>query len=128
MAALLAYYLVLYLYLHACTARLLMVLDKKSVAGQLQFRSKESNIVDQLDNNKFLSAQNNEGKTTKGSQSWKILHHRDTEAKIWKRRERMMVSDAEENVSAKDKGAVEDIVVMDYAQPHRKPPIHNKGT
>lgn len=37
-------------------------------------------------------------------------------------------SKAEENVSSKNKDTAEDIEVMDYAQPHRKPPIHNKGT
>lgn len=48
----------------------------------------------------------------------------------------MLASNMEESVSSsKDDTeaeagaeAVEDIVVMDYAQPHRKPPIHNKGT
>ena len=40
MAVLLAYYLVFYLNLHACTAKLVMVSDKKSLAGQLPFRSK----------------------------------------------------------------------------------------
>jgi hypothetical protein len=33
---------------------------------------------------------------------------------------------AEESVGAKENDMGEDIVVMDYAQPHRKPPIHNK--
>lgn len=56
------------------------------------------------------------GKNTKGSESWK-------RAKV-----ESSVFNSEENESTKDKGRVEDIVVMDYAQPHRKPPIHNKGT
>lgn len=34
--------------------------------------------------------------------------------------------DAEETVDSKQTDTVEDVVVMDYAQPHRKPPIHNK--
>lgn len=31
----------------------------------------------------------------------------------------------EEAVNSIEKEPVEDVVVMDYAQPHRKPPIHN---
>ncbi|GMN32731.1 hypothetical protein TIFTF001_003822 [Ficus carica] len=34
--------------------------------------------------------------------------------------------DTEEAVDIKEGDAIEDIVVMDYAQPHRKPPIHNE--
>ncbi|XAR70447.1 hypothetical protein NMG60_11027298 [Bertholletia excelsa] len=37
-----------------------------------------------------------------------------------------MEEDAEEAVDAMEKEGVEDVVVMDYAQPQRKPPIHNK--
>lgn len=37
------------------------------------------------------------------------------------------VSSSKDDTEARAE-AVEDIVVMDYAQPHRKPPIHNKGT
>ncbi|XP_041990072.1 uncharacterized protein LOC121790576 [Salvia splendens] len=113
MAVLLAYCLVFYLNLHACTAKLDMVSDKKSFASQLPFQSKDA------ETSKFLSDQHDQdtkGKNTKGSESWKRA---------------MLESSAfnyEENVSTKDKGSVEDIVVMDYAQPHRKPPIHNKGT
>lgn len=33
---------------------------------------------------------------------------------------------SEETGGVKENEAVEDIVVMDYAQPHRKPPIHNE--
>ncbi|KAI7994106.1 hypothetical protein LOK49_LG11G02353 [Camellia lanceoleosa] len=48
----------------------------------------------------------------------------------WKRQARWMLSstsqNAEESVNhSKEDDPVEDIVVMDYAQPHRKPPIHN---
>ncbi|CAL5432664.1 unnamed protein product [Camellia sinensis] len=48
----------------------------------------------------------------------------------WKRQARWMLSstsqNAEETVDhSKEDDPVEDIVVMDYAQPHRKPPIHN---
>mgnify|MGYP001578300523 CR=1 FL=1 len=33
---------------------------------------------------------------------------------------------AEETVDSMENDEGEDIVVMDYAQPHRKPPIHNR--
>ena len=32
----------------------------------------------------------------------------------------------EEAVDTKESEAVDDIEMMDYAQPHRKPPIHNE--
>ncbi|KAA8522237.1 hypothetical protein F0562_012910 [Nyssa sinensis] len=48
----------------------------------------------------------------------------------WKRQARsMLVStqhDTKETVNSEENDVAEDIVVMDYAQPHRKPPIHNK--
>lgn len=57
---------------------------------------------------------------------------RTISVQIWKRSERSTLesppSNAEKNVSSKDNDTVEDIAVMDYALPHRKPPIHNKGT
>lgn len=34
--------------------------------------------------------------------------------------------DTDEAVNGKENEVVEDVVVMDYAQPHRKPPIHNE--
>ncbi|XP_021912434.1 uncharacterized protein LOC110826141 [Carica papaya] len=50
---------------------------------------------------------------------------------IIKRQARSMLGnrsgdDTEEAVDSKENDTVEDIVVMDYAQPHRKPPIHNE--
>lgn len=33
---------------------------------------------------------------------------------------------AKKNAISKESDTIEDIVVMDYAKPHRKPPIHNK--
>ncbi|GFS34708.1 hypothetical protein Acr_00g0035490 [Actinidia rufa] len=52
-----------------------------------------------------------------------------TKIEVWNRQARRMLgsrpNDAEETVDSKGNDVVEDIVVMDYAQPHRKPPIHN---
>ncbi|CAK9181948.1 unnamed protein product [Ilex paraguariensis] len=48
----------------------------------------------------------------------------------WKRKARSILGslphDTEETMDSKENDIVEDIVVMDYAQPHRKPPIHNR--
>jgi hypothetical protein len=35
-------------------------------------------------------------------------------------------NDTEEAVRSEENDIAEDVAVMDYAQPHRKPPIHNK--
>ena len=51
----------------------------------------------------------------------------------WKRQSRRMLrpttshrDDFKETMDSKEDAALEeDIVVMDYAQPHKKPPIHN---
>uniref|UniRef100_A0A6M2EMT6 Uncharacterized protein n=1 Tax=Populus davidiana TaxID=266767 RepID=A0A6M2EMT6_9ROSI len=37
-------------------------------------------------------------------------------------------NDTEEAVRSEENDIAEDVAVMDYAQPHRKPPIHNKKT
>lgn len=34
--------------------------------------------------------------------------------------------ETDEVVNAKETEVVDDVTVMDYAQPHRKPPIHNE--
>ncbi|WOG88451.1 hypothetical protein DCAR_0207686 [Daucus carota subsp. sativus] len=36
-----------------------------------------------------------------------------------------VAQDVEEPADSNSKDIIEDVVVMDYAQPHRKPPIHN---
>lgn len=47
----------------------------------------------------------------------------------WRRQSRSTLGvaphEAEETVNSKEDEIIEDVVVMDYAQPHRKPPIHN---
>ncbi|XP_015578892.1 uncharacterized protein LOC8276939 [Ricinus communis] len=59
----------------------------------------------------------------------KDLQQTDT-AQGFKRQERFMIesapSDTEEAVKSNENDIAEDAVVMDYAQPHRKPPIHNE--
>ncbi|KAK4435045.1 hypothetical protein Salat_0667700 [Sesamum alatum] len=145
MASLLVYLIILCLCLHACTARPLLVRDEGRFK-QLQLPNRDvktsaaegldrgANVVVQLDNQKSSAvkeAENIEGNKVKDSYSWKNLQQ-PTGKEIWKRTERSTLesppSHAEETVSSKDNDTVEDIVVMDYAQPHRKPPIHNRGT
>ncbi|RVW50545.1 uncharacterized protein LOC100855013 isoform X2 [Vitis vinifera] len=76
-------------------------------------------------------------RTTTGSKIIVLSSHEDlqqatkaTKIEGWKRHSRLMLGsaphDVEETVDSKEGDIVEDIVVMDYAQPHRKPPIHNK--
>lgn len=36
-----------------------------------------------------------------------------------------LAHDVKEPADSNEKDIMEDVVVMDYAQPHRKPPIHN---
>ncbi|KAI3453508.1 hypothetical protein Pfo_010171 [Paulownia fortunei] len=152
-------YLVLYLYLHACSARPLMASDKETLpqlqlsAGkdvkssvakgfirQANFRvehgEKTSDDADalQLDTQKASAVKQSEGikgNKVKLSYSWKILQ-KAAERQVWRRVERLTLesppSNAEETVKSKESDTVEDIFVMDYEQPHRKPPIHNRGT
>lgn len=57
------------------------------------------------------------------------LNHHIIHVQTWKRSERSTPesppSNGEETVNSKDNGIAEDVVVKDYEQPHRKPPIHN---
>ncbi|KAK4728529.1 hypothetical protein R3W88_021517 [Solanum pinnatisectum] len=61
----------------------------------------------------------------------KISFHEGAQVKISRRESRLMLESPlstqheEEAVNSIEKEFVEDVVVMDYAQPHRKPPIHN---
>ncbi|XP_050229642.1 uncharacterized protein LOC126678782 [Mercurialis annua] len=61
--------------------------------------------------------------------SQKELQQKD-EIEGMKKQDRSMVesteSDNEEAVKSNENDIAEDVVVMDYAQPHRKPPIHNE--
>ncbi|KAG8382416.1 hypothetical protein BUALT_Bualt05G0075000 [Buddleja alternifolia] len=157
MSSTLVFIFVLYLYLHGSTARPLRGSDKQTHVPQLQLSVKDVKIsvVDQkLAKQEKLRAE--DGESTSGDDanlmhlnaveesqdikgiklkmpySWKTLQ-KDTVTEVWRRAERLALessaSKAEETVNSKETtDTVEDIVVMDYAQPHRKPPIHNRGT
>ncbi|XP_075473444.1 uncharacterized protein LOC142504470 [Primulina tabacum] len=86
----------------------------------------------QFENQRTSAVKETEGMT--GSPSVKILCSRKilqeaSEKKAWKRFERSTPesppSNGEETVNFKDNRIAVDEVVIDYEQPHRKPPIHN---
>ncbi|KAF3640106.1 putative scarecrow-like protein 27-like isoform 1 [Capsicum annuum] len=83
---------------------------------------KKSSIVSQ----KALVDEENKGNKVKI-----ISFHKGAQVKILNRESRLMLEcppstqHEEEAVNSIEKDPVEDVVVMDYAQPHRKPPIHN---
>ncbi|KAM7491239.1 hypothetical protein LguiA_034160 [Lonicera macranthoides] len=72
--------------------------------------------------------ENNKGYETKAPSFAEVLQEA-SKKEGWKRQERSTMGsvphDVEETVKSKEDDIVEDIVAMDYAQPHRKPPIHN---
>ncbi|XP_075504137.1 uncharacterized protein LOC142541492 [Primulina tabacum] len=145
-------YLVIYLCLHACAARPLVVLDSVSpvheglngiepeafvargnVIAEYGGKISDGTTAIQLENQRTSAVlEGTEG--TAGSPSVKILCSRKNlpeaaERKVWKRSERSTLesppSNGEETANSKDNRIADDVVVMDYEQPHRKPPIHN---
>ncbi|KAL1828464.1 uncharacterized protein LOC108208334 [Daucus carota subsp. sativus] len=65
--------------------------------------------------------------SVKGIPSEETLNQKIT--KEWRRQalstSGSVAQDVEEPADSNSKDIIEDVVVMDYAQPHRKPPIHN---
>ncbi|XP_017222274.1 uncharacterized protein LOC108199018 isoform X2 [Daucus carota subsp. sativus] len=60
-----------------------------------------------------------------------ISHPKEaTQPEGWRRQARSTTesspSEARETADTKESEIVDDVVAMDYAQPHRKPPIHNR--
>ncbi|KAL8103205.1 uncharacterized protein LOC141678484 [Apium graveolens] len=53
-----------------------------------------------------------------------------TQLEGWRRQARSTIesssNEAKETTDSKESEIVDDVVAMDYAQPHRKPPIHNR--
>ncbi|KAK8680885.1 hypothetical protein V6N13_109823 [Hibiscus sabdariffa] len=110
-------FFLLYLSLHACTAR------------RLGF------FADEIGNRVGFLA----GKDANKLKSHKIEMESSISKKLQtgvqkglkRARGRLMLGNsdagAEEALDSKEKDSVGDIDVMDYAQPHRKPPIHNEN-
>lgn len=140
----LLYYLILHLCvsMHACNSRHLGVFSNEP--GQ-EFRlfSKNPEIMAEIEGRKvdennmepkefkfeFLSDQ--QKKIHKGSDIKVKISQEETKMEGWKNRARSTMEyskqqDSKETISdSKGNGVTEDVVAMDYAQPHRKPPIHN---
>ncbi|EYU32866.1 hypothetical protein MIMGU_mgv1a022218mg [Erythranthe guttata] len=130
-------YLVLFIFLHACSARPITIHDKETVTQleQLSIKDLMASVA-----NKFTTRGTNVVHKDKDRQKSPSVQEAENieenflnkDFMIMKREERSILestqSSAEENLSSKSNDPMEDVVVMDYAQPHRKPPIHNKGT
>ncbi|CAA0842311.1 Root meristem growth factor 6 [Striga hermonthica] len=126
--------IVFYLYLHACAARPLTVSDKETV---VQNRASNKDVKG-LDHGtyflgRFLADQEGERDKANAYTGNIKVHATGTEVHMRVEVERSALDSsshkAEENVSSNhNNNTVEDAVAMDYAQPHRKPPIHNRET
>ncbi|KAK1376383.1 hypothetical protein POM88_032576 [Heracleum sosnowskyi] len=131
-------YAILFLSLHACNGCSLgLYTDKGDFTGM---EVHNSNLQNTLATSKLqhfgaeeLQAQENPCEeipcavSVKENPCEEILNKKIT--KGW-RRQALSTSgseahDFEEPADSNEKDIIEDVVVMDYAQPHRKPPIHN---
>ncbi|CAA2976369.1 uncharacterized protein LOC111396562 [Olea europaea var. sylvestris] len=135
MSSLVYFFLSLY-YFHACTGRPLAVFDQEN-SSQIQLSGKDvktfygANSM-KLNNQKAYLVKEGEdikGNEVKMSYFGKIFE--DTAEKMEREREERSTLEsplkkAKKNAISKESDTIEDIVVMDYAKPHRKPPIHNK--
>ncbi|WMV43636.1 hypothetical protein MTR67_037021 [Solanum verrucosum] len=144
-------YLLVCISLHACSARPLASVDDKE--NKILLSSKEVTIMtsDTSKTEGRIIMSEDIGKDD-GKLMWKktsivarnqlddeenkgnkveISFHEGAQVKISRRESRLMLESPlstqheEEAVNSIEKELVEDVVVMDYAQPHRKPPIHN---
>ncbi|XP_060211102.1 uncharacterized protein LOC132638143 [Lycium barbarum] len=143
-------YLLVCISLHACSARPIattdqenkILLSSKDVTFLTSDVSKTEGRIIMSENNgrdyaklmwkkrsnasrKELDDEENKGNKVK------ISFQEEAQLKILKRESRLMLESPtsaqheEEAVNSIGNDPVEDVVVMDYAQPHRKPPIHN---
>ncbi|GER28039.1 root meristem growth factor 6 [Striga asiatica] len=124
--------IVFYLYLHACTARPLTVSDKET-AVQNEVSNEDVKGLDHATNLPWEILADQEGERDKvNAYTGNIMVHA-TGTEVHMRVERSALEStprkAEENLSSNhSNNTVEDVVAMDYAQPHGKPPIHNRET
>ncbi|XP_009795305.1 uncharacterized protein [Nicotiana sylvestris] len=134
-------YLLVCLSLHACSARpLATTTDKENRIQDVTFLTRdtfktegkitfENNGSGSLDDAKLMWKKRSNGEETKGNKV--ITVQEGAQVKMLRRQSRLILETPplaqheEEAVNSIKKDPVEDVVVMDYAQPHRKPPIHN---
>ncbi|CAN4127607.1 unnamed protein product [Withania somnifera] len=138
-------YLLVCISFYACRARPLASIDKENKlilpSKDITFLTSDaSNIEEKIimssDNEKLMwkkrsiVARKEDDEENKGNKV-KISLDEGAQIKIVKRESRLMLESPastqhkEETVNSIEKDPVEDVVVMDYAKPHRKPPIHN---
>ncbi|KAL7594616.1 uncharacterized protein LOC111903925 [Lactuca sativa] len=139
----LVYYLVIHLCvsMHACDSRHLGVFHKEPGkelhlitsktpeirAGNEGRNCNETNMEDKESKHEFPSE---ELKMHKGNDIELKVSQDGTKPQGWKNHARLTMEskqkDSKEKINnSKDSSVTEDVGVMDYAQPHRKPPIHN---
>ncbi|TMW84342.1 hypothetical protein EJD97_025382 [Solanum chilense] len=115
--------------LHACSARPLASMDDKE--NKILLSSKDVNFltsdISKTEGRIIMSEDIGKDDEENKGNKVKISFHEGAQVKI----SRLMLESPpstqheEEAVNSIEKEPVEDVVVMDYAQPHRKPPIHN---
>ncbi|WOH12185.1 hypothetical protein DCAR_0831684 [Daucus carota subsp. sativus] len=137
--------LVLLLSLHACKARHLSLNDNRnsrrshtvvktdSEPEVVQAREANSPGANELTNTVMAkdSEQTIPKNDNKKGGEIDISHPKEaTQPEGWRRQARSTTesspSEARETADTKESEIVDDVVAMDYAQPHRKPPIHNR--
>ncbi|XP_055819462.1 uncharacterized protein LOC129888526 [Solanum dulcamara] len=148
MSKFLVYLLVCISLIHACSARPMASIDDNE--EKILFSSKdvtiltsdisktEGRIIISEDIGKrmwkkrsIVARKENEEENKGNKVKMTSFHEGAHQVKISRRESRLMLQSPpstqheEESVNSIEKEPVEDVVVMDYAQPHRKPPIHN---
>ncbi|XP_035837519.1 uncharacterized protein LOC118485480 [Helianthus annuus] len=135
----LAYYFILYLFvsMHECTSRHLGMIDKEAenhltskntteIMAEHQGRNFIKNHTEQKEIKlEYLLIGKKMGRVT-GRDGVQVTQ-RETKLEGWKNHGRSAMESKHEEPAinnAKD-DRVSEVVVMDYALPHRKPPIHN---
>ncbi|CAN4077950.1 unnamed protein product [Withania somnifera] len=147
MSKFLVYFLVC-ISLHSCSARPLASIDKEnkivllsaskdvtfltSDVSKTEGRIMMSKDIGRDDGKLMWKKRSIVDEENKGNKVKITSFHEGAQVKILRRGSRLMLESPpstqheEEEVNSIEKDPVEDVVVMDYAQPHRKPPIHNK--
>ncbi|PIN27101.1 hypothetical protein CDL12_00134, partial [Handroanthus impetiginosus] len=117
-----------------------LVWDDGSTVTQLELSSKDvrSSVAERLiiTDVKFRAEQSEKSTLDLGTNIVQLDNHMSSATKedenikgnFKKRADRLTLESPEETMNSKDNNTMDDIAAMDYAQPHRKPPIHNKGT
>nr|GMD97250.1 Root meristem growth factor 6 [Ipomoea batatas] len=141
MSSFVAYLFLCFSLMHACTARPLGMFDDNKENGLLiSAKGAKLSIMEDgavsmaetIEAFKKIDDQEDKGGNEVATFSLQEFLHEKLEIKGSEKRARSTLESptapsVEEDVTTTgDNDPVEDAVVMDYAQPHRKPPIHNR--